>query len=120
MQGTPQTMQNAASYTDVVSEVERFLRGQMGALVEAGVGLEQIILDVGIGFGKTPEHNLQLLAGMRRFTKLGRPVLLRVSRKSFLGKTSGTQADTRLPGSIACASATWMKPRCSRPIPTLP
>jgi dihydropteroate synthase len=102
--GTPQTMQEKPSYTDVVAEVEQFLEGQLGRLVGAGIAAEQIILDVGIGFGKTAEHNLQLLAGMRTFTKLGRPVLLGVSRKSFLGKMSGTEADTRLPGSLACAS----------------
>jgi dihydropteroate synthase len=101
--GTPQTMQEKPSYTDVVAEVEQFLERQLGRLAGAGIAAEQIILDVGIGFGKTAEHNLQLLASMRTFTKLGRPVLLGVSRKSFLGKMSGTEADTRLPGSLACA-----------------
>jgi len=101
--GTPQTMQSEASYGDVVGEVEGFLRERMGTLTGAGIGQDQIILDVGIGFGKTAEHNLQLLGGMRRFTKLGRPVLLGVSRKSFLGKMFGTECDTRLGGSLACA-----------------
>jgi dihydropteroate synthase len=101
--GTPLTMQAEANYQDVAQEVEGFLKSQMEKLVEAGIGLEQIVLDVGIGFGKTAEHNLQLLASMRRFTKLGRPVLLGVSRKSFLGRMSGTETDARLAGSLACA-----------------
>ncbi len=103
MQGTPATMQADPSYGDVVGEVEEFLRQRMRSLAEAGVGREQVILDVGIGFGKTAEHNLQLLGAMRRFTKLGRPVLLGVSRKSLVGKVSGTESDARLPGSLACA-----------------
>jgi dihydropteroate synthase len=101
--GTPQTMQDGPKYGDVIAEVEEFLRRQTEKVVEAGVALEQIVLDVGIGFGKATEHNLQLLGSMRRFTKLGRPVLLGVSRKSFLGKVSGTETDTRLAGSLACA-----------------
>jgi dihydropteroate synthase len=101
--GTPQTMQDGPRYNDVVTEIEEFLRSQTEKLVEVGLQMEQIILDVGIGFGKTAEHNLQLLGSMRRFTKLRRPVLLGVSRKSFLGKMSGTETDTRLPGSLACA-----------------
>ena len=103
MQGTPQTMQERPAYGDVAGEVEDFLRERMRRLTEAGVSQDRIILDVGIGFGKTAEHNLQLLGGMRRFTRLGRPVLLGVSRKSFLSKLSGTESDTRLAGSLACA-----------------
>jgi dihydropteroate synthase len=60
-------------------------------------------LDVGIGFGKTPEHNLQLLAGLRSFTKWRRPLLLGVSRKSFIGKLLGADVNARLPASLACA-----------------
>jgi len=103
MRGTPQTMQDDPQYQDVVSEVETFLESRLAALKEAGIGEEKIVLDAGIGFGKTAEHNLQLLGAMRRFTKLGRPVLLGVSRKSFLSRVAGTESDDRLPASLACA-----------------
>jgi len=103
MRGTPQNMQDDPKYQDVVSEVEGFLRSRVAALKEAGIGEEQIVLDPGIGFGKTAEHNLQLLGAMRRFTKLGQPILLGVSRKSFLGRVSGTECDDRLSASLACA-----------------
>ncbi|HZL78808.1 MAG TPA: dihydropteroate synthase, partial [Candidatus Limnocylindrales bacterium] len=70
----------------------------------AGVAADQIAFDPGIGFGKTLEHNLQLLAGLRSFTKWRRPLLLGVSRKSFIGKLLGAEVNERLPASLACAS----------------
>jgi dihydropteroate synthase len=103
MQGTPQTMQAAPHYRDVVREVADFFRERLARLAAAGVAAEQVVLDVGIGFGKTPEHNLQLLAHLRSFTKLQRPVLLGASRKSFLGRLLGVGVDQRLPASLACA-----------------
>jgi dihydropteroate synthase len=103
MRGTPQTMQDNPEYQDVVAEVQSFLHSRITALKSAGIDEEKIVLDPGIGFGKTAEHNLQLLGAMRRFTKLGRPVLLGVSRKSFLGRGSGTESDDRVPASLACA-----------------
>jgi dihydropteroate synthase len=103
MQGTPQTMQQNPAYTDVVREVESFFIDRLDRLAQAGVAAEQVILDVGIGFGKSLEHNLQLLAATPRFTKLRRPLLLGVSRKSFIGKLLGAEAGDRLPGSLACA-----------------
>src|SRR5215467_622756 len=103
MQGAPQTMQLNPTYSDVVEEVEKFFRERIIRLNDCGVASEQIILDPGIGFGKTAEHNLQLLGALRRFTKLERPVLLGVSRKSFLGRGSGTESDDRVPASLACA-----------------
>ena len=69
-----------------------------------GVAVDQVVLDVGIGFGKTLEHNLQLLANLRSFTKLRRPLLLGVSRKSFIEKLSGAKLNERLPASLACAT----------------
>ena len=104
MQGAPQTMQANPVYADVVREVEDFFRERMARLSATGVAAEQVVLDPGIGFGKTLEHNLQLLAGLRTFTKLGRPLLVGVSRKSFLGKLAGAPETNRLPGSLACAS----------------
>ncbi len=103
MQGTPQTMQASPSYTDVVNEVDGFFQGRSDLLDRAGVRPEQIIFDPGIGFGKTLEHNLQLLGALRRFTKLKRPILLGVSRKSFIQKVAGVNAASRLPAGLACA-----------------
>jgi dihydropteroate synthase len=104
MQGVPQTMQMNPSYSDVVEEVEKFFSERIVRLNDCGVASEQIVLDAGIGFGKTAEHNLQLLGGLRRFRKLERPLLLGVSRKSFIGKLFGTELAARLPAALACAS----------------
>ena len=104
MQGVPQTMQMNPTYLDVVEEVEKFFFERILRLNDCGVASEQIILDPGIGFGKTPGHNLQLLGALRRFTKLERPLLLGVSRKSFIGKLFGTELAARLPAALACAS----------------
>ncbi len=103
MQGTPQTMQVNPAYTDVVREVGEFFSERIRRLSNCGVGREQIILDPGIGFGKTVDHNLQLLAAVRHFTKLDRPALIGVSRKSFIGKLLGTELSARLPAALACA-----------------
>jgi dihydropteroate synthase len=104
MQGVPQTMQVNPSYSDVVEEVEKFFSERIKRLNDCGVASDQIILDPGIGFGKTAGHNLQLLGGLRKFTKLERPLLLGVSRKSFIGKLFGTELAARLPAALACAS----------------
>jgi dihydropteroate synthase len=104
MQGTPQTMQVGPVYADVVSEVAGFFRERLERLNDWGVSPEQVLLDVGIGFGKTLDHNLQLLARLRRFTRLQRPLMLGVSRKSFIGKlVGGGGLESRQPGSLACA-----------------
>ncbi|MDD5138870.1 MAG: dihydropteroate synthase [Verrucomicrobiales bacterium] len=103
-QGEPQTMQQNPVYTDVVREVGEFFQERMGTLLNsAGIMPGQVVLDAGIGFGKTPEHNLQLLANLRSFTKLQRPLLIGVSRKSFIGNLLGAAVDERLPASLACA-----------------
>lgn len=104
MQGTPQTMQAHPVYADVLREVEDFFCDRLAGLKACGVAADQVILDVGIGFGKTVEHNLQLLAGLRGFTKLERPMLVGVSRKSFIGKLLGAEVAGRLPGSLAGAA----------------
>ena len=103
-QGTPQTMQSHPSYADVLAEVEEFFRDRLRRLTACGVTADQVVFDVGIGFGKTVEHNLQLLAGLRGLTKLQRPPLLGVSRKSFIGTLLSTDVAARLPASLACAS----------------
>jgi dihydropteroate synthase len=104
MQGTPQTMQSNPTYADVVGEVADFFAERLDRLRQAGVAAEQVALDVGIGFGKTVEHNLQLLAGVERFTSLGHPLMLGVSRKSFIGGLLGVAVDRRLPASLACTA----------------
>ena len=103
-QGTPQTMQQNPVYDDVVREVGRFFHERLDGLKTCGVAADQVVLDVGIGFGKTLEHNLQLLANLERFTTMARPLLIGVSRKSFIGKLLGTEVSERLPASLACAS----------------
>jgi dihydropteroate synthase len=102
-QGSPQTMQKNPVYADVVREVGDFFRERLKKLNACGIPADQVVLDVGIGFGKTVEHNLQLLANLHRFTTMARPLLIGVSRKSFIGKLLGTNLDERLPASLACA-----------------
>ena len=103
MQGQPLRMQANPVYADVVRAVEDFFRERLRRLNDCGVRADQVVFDVGIGFGKTLEHNLQLLAALRSFTKLERPLLLGVSRKSFIGTVVPAAATERLPGSLACA-----------------
>lgn len=102
MQGTPQTMQIHPTYQDVVAEVGGFFSDRLDRLQEAGVNADQVVFDVGIGFGKTLEHNLRLLAGLKCF-KNQRPLLLGVSRKSFINRLLGVDLPDRLPASLACA-----------------
>ena len=102
MQGTPQTMQSNPVYDDVVREEREFFLDRIQRLKDCGIGPEQLILDPGIGFGKTLEQNLQLLTTLRDLITLGRPVLLGVSRKSFIGKLLGIQPEHRLPATLAC------------------
>ena len=103
MQGTPETMQHNPVYKNVVAEVNEFFGGRLARLAACGVAAEQVALDVGLGFGKRLEDNLQLLAHLGAFTKWGRPLLLGASRKSFLGRMSGASPAERLPASLACA-----------------
>jgi len=104
MQGTPQTMQANPTYADVVREVHEFFSERLRQLANCGIAREQVILDVGIGFGKTLEHNLLLIAALRSFTTLMRPLLLGVSRKSFLVKAAGVETPGRLPAALACSA----------------
>jgi dihydropteroate synthase len=103
MQGTPATMQLAPTYGDVVAEVYAFLEARLQELEQVGIAGRRLAVDPGIGFGKTVEHNLRLLAHLGRFQQLGRPVCLGVSRKGFLGKVLGRTLDERLAGSLAAA-----------------
>ncbi len=103
IQGTPKTMQAHPHYSDVVREVYEFLQGQADIAKERGV--EQIILDPGLGFGKELEHNLDLMRGLEVFTKLGYPILVGPSRKSFIGKILDLPADQRVEGTAAAVTA---------------
>jgi dihydropteroate synthase len=96
-------MQINPGYADVAREVGQFFFGRLQRLNDCGVAADQIILDVGIGFGKSLEHNLRLLGALRSFSGLERPLLLGVSRKSFIGKLLGAELTERLPASLACA-----------------
>lgn len=103
MQGSPQTMQNAPAYSDVVDEVGDFFEALHSKLLARGVPERSIVYDPGIGFGKSIEHNLKLLKSLRDLKTRSRPLLLGVSRKSFIGKLFGTEVEDRMPASVACA-----------------
>ena len=103
MQGRPETMQINPVYQDVVREVEEFFSDRLRRLEQAGVRAEQVVLDAGFGFGKTLAHNLELLGALKRFTRFQRPLLLGVSRKSFIGKLLGLEMKERLPAALACS-----------------
>ena len=101
MQGTPRTMQIEPHYQDVVREVRDFLAEQLYEAMDAGIPPEGIILDPGIGFGKTLEHNLELLRSLPVLAALGQPLLVGVSRKAFIGKILALESSERLEGSLA-------------------
>jgi dihydropteroate synthase len=101
MLGEPRTMQADPRYEDVVSEVKAFLEERLAFAVAEGVPEEHVWLDPGIGFGKTLDHNLELLARLDEIVALGRPLVIGTSRKSFLGRLTGREAGERLPGTIA-------------------
>ncbi len=104
MQGTPRTMQDNPVYQDVVNDVLAYLIDRIEACMKAGIKKENLIIDPGIGFGKTRDHHLALLASLERVHEPGVPVLLGASRKSFIAKLDpGASAGNRLPGSLAAA-----------------
>ena len=101
MQGDPRTMQESPAYGDVVDDVRAFLAERLEAATAAGVAEERIWLDPGIGFGKTLDHNLELLRRFGELRELGRPLVVGTSRKSFIGKVDGSEVGARLGGTIA-------------------
>ena len=101
MLGEPRTMQHDPRYDDVVADVKAFLEGRLALAVAGGVDEQRIMLDPGIGFGKTLAHNLELLARLDEIVALGRPVAIGTSRKAFLGRITGRDVEDRLPGTIA-------------------
>ena len=103
MQGEPRSMQQAPRYTDVVSEVKDFLAQRVAVAHAHGIARERIVIDPGFGFGKTADHNFQLLRNLRALTELGLPVMAGWSRKSTLGRLTGKPATERLAASVAAA-----------------
>jgi dihydropteroate synthase len=102
MLGEPRTMQRDPRYDDVVADVKAFLEERLAFAISEGVAEERILLDPGIGFGKTLEHNVELIARLAELVEIGRPVVVGTSRKSFLGKLTGREnTDDRLAATIA-------------------
>jgi dihydropteroate synthase len=101
MRETPRTMQDNPDYDDVVMHINSYLAQRIKAALAAGIPRENIAIDPGFGFGKTTEHNIQLLAELHSFKKHNTPLLVGLSRKRFIGTLSGMPVDERLPGSLA-------------------
>lgn len=104
MQGEPRTMQKEPRYTDVLVEVRDFLRSRVACCVEAGIAASRLVIDPGFGFGKTLEHNLELLRRLPELAADGRPVLAGLSRKSMIARLTGRPDGDRLGGSLALAT----------------
>lgn len=103
MKGDPRTMQHSPHYDDVVKEVKTFLKEAVRKARFAGIGADRIVIDPGIGFGKTPAHNLALLRDLDHLKDIGVPILVGVSRKSLIGAVTGRPVEERLAGSLAMA-----------------
>jgi len=101
--GDPQTMQNDPKYDDVIGEISHYFMDRIEVALSSGINESQIILDPGIGFGKTVEHNYEIIRGIPKLKALGYPILLGASRKSFIGKTLDLPIEERLEGSLATA-----------------
>lgn len=105
IQGTPQTMQDNPTYDDVVDDLKNWFHERLQELLSAGIEPGRIVLDPGIGFGKTAEHNLQILSHIREFQDLGYPILIGHSRKRFLSKLLGRDVEERLAGTVGVSIA---------------
>ena len=103
MQGSPITMQKNPSYKNVIQEVKEFLEQSVKISKEAGIFSDQIAIDPGIGFGKKQKHNLEILSKLEKFIELGKPILIGVSRKSFIGNILNLPPERRLEGSLAAS-----------------
>jgi dihydropteroate synthase len=101
MLGDPRTMQRDPRYDDVVNDIKAFLEERMGFAIASGIAEDRILLDPGIGFGKTVEHNLEILRRLGELVELGRPVVIGTSRKSFLGRITGREVDDRVAATVA-------------------
>lgn len=105
MQGRPDAMHGLPAHADVIMDVRRFFAAQLAALGEAGIDPERVVLDPGVGFGKSVANNFSLLTGQQALLELGRPLLVGWSRKSSLGAVTGREVHQRLPASLAAAMA---------------
>ncbi|WP_353684909.1 dihydropteroate synthase [Thermodesulfovibrio sp. 3907-1M] len=106
IKGTPQDMQKNPHYEALIPEIIEYLRTSIVIAKQAGVNEDMIIIDPGIGFGKLPEHNLQIIKNLREFSQLGKPILIGVSRKSFIGKVlNDALPESRLEGTAAAVAA---------------
>jgi len=108
MKGTPGNMQCAPSYDNVIEEIYSFLDAAVSKAENKGISPDKIIIDPGIGFGKTLRHNVEILAGLNRFKKLGKPVLIGASRKSFIGEITGRKTNERMFGTAASSAVAIM------------
>ena len=108
MLGMPRTMQDDPQYEDVIGDISSFLRDRIRAALDAGIDERDIIIDPGIGFGKTVDHNLEIIRRLREFEALGRPILIGTSRKTFIGKILDLPVEDRLEGSLATVAASIM------------
>ncbi len=109
MQGTPKTMQINPVYDNVIEDIKKFFKNRIEFLVEQGISFEKIIIDPGIGFGKTFEHNIEILKNLESFYELNRPVLIGHSRKSFIGKIINKPPHQREGGTIGVSIFTYLK-----------
>lgn len=109
MQGQPRSMQERPTYDNVVAEVKGFLAERIAACREAGLDEELLIVDPGFGFGKTRQHNIELLANLRQLEQLGCPILAGLSKKATLGELTGRDVDERMPASVAAAVIAVMR-----------
>jgi dihydropteroate synthase len=109
MKGTPRTMQRHAVYRDVVAEIADFFRARLDRALSLGIPRARILLDPGIGFGKRPEHNLEILRRLEEFRSLGRPVVVGTSRKSFIGHVLGRPVEARRDGTSATVAAAVLR-----------
>lgn len=105
IKGTPETMQRDPAYASLTSEIIASLKESIDCATEAGIDRKSIIVDPGIGFGKTTEHNLQIIKLLDEFTSLGLPILIGTSRKSFIGHVLGASLENRLLGTAATVVA---------------
>ncbi|MGB2825945.1 MAG: dihydropteroate synthase, partial [Thermoplasmata archaeon] len=103
MQGTPRTMQKSPKYGDVVADISTFLEDRIAVAEKAGISADKIMIDPGIGFGKNLDHNIEILTRLRELRSLGKAIAIGVSRKSFIGKITGSPIDDRRGGSLAAA-----------------
>ena len=109
MKGSPRTMQRNPEYRDVVEEISGFFREILRNAWRLGIERDKMILDPGIGFGKSPEHNLEILRRLDEFRRLGRPLAIGTSRKSFIGRALGRRVDDRVSGTAATVAAAILR-----------